>query len=250
MGHKVNPKIHRTQVIYSWDSKWFSKNAYAKYAEQDIKIREYVMKKYRDAHVDAISVERGPKNMTVTILAAKPGYIIGRGGQGLDELRKHIERKILQMGLKVKLNIREVRNPALSANVVAQTMAQDIEKRIPFRRVLKQTVDRVMKAGALGVKVRMSGRLNGVEISRAESLSAGKIPLITLRSDVDYAYVWAHTIYGKIGIKVWIYKGMVFGRKDKFSEEENPSNSKKRNGNKSRSRNDRPRGKRSEKPNK
>ncbi|MCB9798344.1 30S ribosomal protein S3 [Candidatus Nomurabacteria bacterium] len=229
MGHKVNPKIHRTQVIYSWDSKWFSKNAYAKYAEQDIKIREYVMKKFRDAHIDAISVERGPKNMTVTILAAKPGYIIGRGGQGLDDLRKHIERKLLQMSLKVKLNIREVRNPALSSSVVAQSMAQDIEKRIPFRRVMKQTVDRVMKAGALGVKIRMAGRLNGVEISRSESLAAGKIPLITLRSDVDYAYVWAHTMYGKIGIKVWIYKGMVFGRKDKFEEQESaPKSDNKR----------------------
>ncbi|PIR03557.1 MAG: 30S ribosomal protein S3 [Candidatus Magasanikbacteria bacterium CG11_big_fil_rev_8_21_14_0_20_39_34] len=219
MGHKVNPKIHRMQVIYSWDSKWFSKKDYAKFAQQDVQIRRYIKQKFKDAHIDAICVERGPKNMTVTILAAKPGFIIGRGGQGLETLRKDLERKFLQMSLKVKLNIKEVKNPSLSAAVIAQTVSSDIEKRIPFRRVMKQAIDRVMKAGAQGVKVCMSGCLNGVEISRSETLSAGKIPLITLRSDVDYGYVWAHTIYGKIGIKVWIYKGIVFGRKDPFTED-------------------------------
>jgi len=219
MGHKVHPKIHRTQVIYTWDSKWFSKNNYPKYAKQDIAIREFLMKKYKDAHIDSISVERGPKNLIVTIFAAKPGFIIGRGGQGLEDLRKDLERKFLQMSLKVKLNIKEVRSPALSAPVIAQTAASDIERRIPFRRIMKQSIDRVMKAGAKGVKIMMAGRLNGVEIARSEKISAGTVPLITLRSDVDYAFVEANTIYGKIGIKVWICHGEVFGRKDKFSED-------------------------------
>lgn len=219
MGHKVHPKIHRTQVIYSWDSKWFGKkNDYATFSEQDIRIREFLRKKFKDAHIDAISVERGPKNMTVTILAAKPGFIIGRGGQGLDMIRKHIERKFLKMQLKVRINVQELRQPALSSTVVARTMASDLERRIRFRRVMKQSIDRVMKAGAQGVKVMMSGRLNGVDIARKETLSAGKVPLITLRSDVEYAFDEAHTTYGKIGIKVWIYKGEVFGRKDRFAQ--------------------------------
>lgn len=226
MGHKVHPKIHRTQVIYSWDSKWFGKRNYATFAKQDVLIREYLEKKFKDAHIDAISVERSPKNMSVTVLAAKPGFIIGRAGKGLDDIRKHIERKFLQMSLRVKLNIRELRNPSLSAAVVAAGMVTDIEKRVRFRRVIKQNIDRVMKAGAKGVKVKMSGRLNGAEIARSETLSSGSIPLITLRSDVDYSLKEAQTIYGKIGVKVWIYRGEVFGRKDRFAEtEEKPKES-------------------------
>lgn len=218
MGHKVHPKIHRTQVIYTWDSKWFSKNNYAELAEQDIKIREYIETKHKDAHIDSIGVERGPKNVTVTIFAAKPGYIIGRGGQGLEVIRKHVEKKILKMKGRVKLNIQEVRQPALSAKVVATSIAEDIERRVAFRRVMKQTIERVMTAGGKGVKVSVSGRLNGAEIARRETLSEGKVPLITLRGDVDYANVEANTVYGVIGIKVWIYKGEVFGRKDQFTD--------------------------------
>lgn len=218
MGHKVHPKIHRMQVISSWDSRWFSLHNYPLFAKQDLDIRQYLMKKFKDANIDSISVERSPKNMTVTILAAKPGFIIGRSGQGLDAVRKHIETKILQMTLKVKLQVRELRSPALSAMVVAQTIAADTERRVPFRRLMKQTLERVMKAGGKGVKVKMSGRLNGVEIARTEQLATGKVPLITLRSDVDYASVTAHTLYGAIGIKVWIYQGEVFGRKDKFAD--------------------------------
>ena len=219
MGHKINPKIHRTQVIYTWDSRWFGKKNYARYSQQDIRIREFLMKKFKDAHIDAIGVERGPKNMTIMIYAAKPGLIIGRGGQGLEALRKEIERNFLQMSLKVKLNILEVASPALSAAIIAQTLASDIEKRLPFRRTMKQARDRVMKAGAQGVKICLAGRLNGVDIARTEKIASGKVPLITLRSDVDYAFVEANTTYGKIGIKVWVYHGEVFGRKDKFSQQ-------------------------------
>lgn len=218
MGHKVHPKIHRTPVTYKWDSRWFSKDGYAKNIKQDLAIREYIKEKCKSAHVDAISVEQSPKRVEVTILASKPGFIIGRNGQGLDEIRQHIEKKILKMQTKVKLNVKEVYSPALSAEVVAQTIAGDIERRIPFRRVMKQTIEKVMAAGAKGIKIRMAGRLNGAEIARAEVLSAGKVPLITLRSDVDYTAVRANTIYGVIGVKVWIYKGELFSPKDKFDQ--------------------------------
>lgn len=218
MGHKVHPKIYRTNVIYNWDSKWFSKKKYARFAEADLRIREYLRERFKDAHIDAIGIERAPNQMTITIFAAKPGFIIGRGGQGLDDVRKDIERKFLQMSLRVKLNIQEVASPALSATIVGQSMVEEIERRIPFRRVMKQAIERVRKAGAQGVKVHMAGRLNGVEIARSEMLASGKIPLITLRSDVDYALVEAQTLYGKIGVKVWIYHGEVFGRKDKFTD--------------------------------
>ncbi len=220
MGHKVHPKAHRMQVIYTWDSKWFGKKNYSRLTKQDINIREFLQKKFKDAHIDSIGIECGAKDMAINIFAAKPGFIIGRGGKGLEDLRKQIERKFLQMSLKVKLNIKEVRSPALSAQVVAQTLATEIERRIPFRRVMKQGIERVMKAGAKGVKIVMAGRLNGVEIARKEKLAAGTVPLITMRSDVDYALVEAQTIYGKIGIKVWICHGEIFGRKDKFTDVE------------------------------
>lgn len=239
MGHKVHPKIHRMQVIHTWDSRWFSKKNYPMFAKQDITIREYLMKTAKDAHIDSISIERGPKNMTITILAAKPGFIIGRSGQGLDAIRKHIERNILSFDMKVRINVKELRSPALSASVVAQTVASDLERRMPFRRVMKQSIERVMKAGAKGVKIMLAGRLNGVDIARTESLSDGKVPLITLRSDVEYQFVEAQTTYGKIGVKVWIYHGDVFGRKDKFNDEsivatrKQGGNNRRRGGNRS-----------------
>ena len=224
MGHKVHPKIHRIPTIYSWDSKWFAKGkSMPLFLEQEVGIRDFLTKKLKESLIDGISIERTPKDLTVYILAAKPGTIIGRGGQGLEDLRRHIERKIVQQKLKVKINILEVRNPALSAQIVSQNAAGDIEKRFPFRRVMKQLIERVMSAGAQGVKVCMSGRLNGVEIARTEKLSAGKMSLITLRSDVDYAISEAQTLYGKIGIKVWIYKGEAFSRRDKFAKKEEDS---------------------------
>ena len=206
------------QVIFTWDSRWFGRKNYARLTEQDVRVREFLMKKFKEAHIDSIGIERSLKHVTITIFAAKPGFIIGRGGQGLEDLRKQIERQFLQMKIKVKLNIQEVTSPALLASIVAQTIVSEIERRIPFRRVMKQTIERVMKAGAQGVKIAMAGRLNGVEIARREKLAAGKIPLITFRSNVDYAYVPAYTLFGKIGVKVWIYHGEVFGRKDKFAE--------------------------------
>jgi len=221
MGHKVHPKIHRTPFIFAWDSKWFAKkDQYPNFLEQEIKVRDFLAKKLKDAGIDAVSVERNPKEVTITILAAKPGVIIGRSGQGLEVVRKEIEKNILQFKTKVKLNIQAVHQPALSAQIVGQSIASEIERRIPFRRVMKQAIEKVMAAGAQGVKLTMSGRLNGVEIARREVMGSGKMSLITLRSDVDYAIVEANTIYGKIGVKVWIYKGEAFGRRDKFVKKE------------------------------
>jgi small subunit ribosomal protein S3 len=227
MGHKVHPKIHRIPFIFPWDSRWYAKREhYPKFLQQEIQIREFLEAKLKEANVDSISIERTPKDLTITILAGKPGVVIGRGGQGLELLRKDIEKKILQFKTKVKLNIQPVNQPALSATIVAQNAVAEIEKRIPFRRVMKQTIEKVMAAGAKGIKISMAGRLNGVEIARREKLAAGKMSLITLRSNVDYALAEAHTVYGKIGVKVWIYYGETFARKDKFEKKEQTEESK------------------------
>ena len=228
MGHKVHPKIHRIPFIFPWDSRWFAKREnLAKFLRQEIQIREFLEAKLKEANIDSISIERTPKDLTITILAGKPGVVIGRGGQGLETLRKDIERNILQFKTKVKLNIQPVNQPALSAAIVAQSAVADIEKRIPFRRVMKQSIEKVMAAGAKGIKMSMAGRLNGVEIARREKLAAGKMSLITLRSNVDYAIAEAHTMYGKIGVKVWIYYGESFGRKDKFEKKAETEETKK-----------------------
>ncbi len=221
MGHKVHPKIHRVPFVFPWDSRWFAKkDQLAQYLQQEIGIREFLEKKLKEAGIDSISIERTSKEVVITILAAKPGVVIGRGGAGLEDIRKEVEKKLLQFSTKVKLNIQPVNQPALSAAIVAQNAALDIEKRLPFRRVMKQAIEKIMSAGAKGVKIQMSGRLNGAEIARREKLASGKMSLITIRSDVDYALAEAHTMYGKIGIKVWIYNGEVFGRRDKFAKKE------------------------------
>ncbi|HLD60811.1 MAG TPA: 30S ribosomal protein S3 [Patescibacteria group bacterium] len=221
MGHKVHPTIYRIPYVFPWDSRWFAKkDQLTQFLKQEIAIREYLGKKIKEAGIDAISIERSPKEMAITILAAKPGVVIGRGGQGLEEIRKEIEKKYLQFKLKVKLNIQAVQQPALSAMIVAQNAVNDIERRLPFRRVMKGVLEKVMAAGAKGVKINMAGRLNGVEIARREKLAAGKMSLITMRSNVDYGFAEAHTLYGKIGVKVWIYHGETFGRKDKFEKKE------------------------------
>ncbi len=229
MGHKVHPKIYRTGILFPWASRWVSTTKYPQYLEQDVRVREFLNKKFKDAQIDSIFIERSPKNITVTIFAGKPGVIIGRGGSGLETLKKDIERKFLKMSIAVKLNVQEVRSPSLSATIVAQGLAKDIENRIPFRRTMKQTIERVMKAGAQGVKISMSGRLNGAEIARRETLSAGKIPLTTLRSNVDYVHHTARTIYGAIGIKVWIYLGESFVEVDKLATKNDTTKRPKKN---------------------
>lgn len=215
-------------ILFPWDSRWVSsRQNYAKNISEDVRIRAHISRKFKDAAIDSVIFERGAKNLTITIFAGKPGIIIGRGGQGLDGVRKEIERKFLKMALKVKLNIQEVAAPSLSARIVAESVVKDTEARMAYRRVIKQHIERVMKAGAQGVKIGMSGRLNGVEIARREKLSQGKIPLITMRSNVDYAYTIAHTMYGTIGVKVWIYKGESFSKVDKLSDSAEKDEKKK-----------------------
>ncbi|MBI5071742.1 30S ribosomal protein S3 [Candidatus Falkowbacteria bacterium] len=212
MGQKVHPKIFRTgeSQIYTWNSKWFSKKDYVARLRQDIDIREFLKKILKEAAVAKVEIERTANAVTVVIHSAKPGLIIGHAGTGIEDLRKKIKEKFLDKKTVLNVNVQEVQNPSMAAEVVLQAMISDIEKRIPFRRVLKQTVSRVERAGAKGVKVVASGRLDGAEIAREETLSWGKIPLHTLRADIDYAGGAAFTIYGAVGLKVWIYKGEVF----------------------------------------
>jgi small subunit ribosomal protein S3 len=212
MGQKVHPKIFRTgqSQIYTWDSKWFAKKDYASRLRQDVLIRDFLKKTLREAAVAKIEIERTANALTIIIHSAKPGVIIGHAGAGIEELKKKIKAKFLDKKTALSLNVQEVQNPSLSAEVVLQSMIADIEKRVPFRRVMKQTISRVERAGAKGVKVIVSGRLDGAEIARDEMLTRGKIPLHTFRADIDYASGAAFTIYGAIGIKLWIYRGEVF----------------------------------------
>jgi len=225
MGQKVHPKVFRLGELYSWDSKWFSKRDYAKFLQQDILIKKFLKKELREAAVAQIDIERSGTTVTVIIHSAKPGIIIGRGGQGVEELKKKIKAKFLDKKVNLNVNIKEITDPNSSAELVAQSMIFDLEKRMPYRRVMKQAISRVEKTNAKGIKVIVAGRLNGAEIARSETLTSGNLPLHTLRADIDYSRGIAHTTYGTIGVKVWIYKGEVF-RKDK--EKNNGSNSNKK----------------------
>ncbi len=210
MGHKVHPKVFRVGVIYGWDSKWFSKRDFAKFLQQDLEIKKFIKKELKEASVAKIEIERSNAAVTVVIHSGKPGVIIGRGGQGVEELKKKIKAKFLDKKTNLNINIQEVGNPSLSAELIVQSMVADLEKRIPFRRVMKQAIQRTEKADIKGIKVVVGGRLNGAEIARTEKLTAGKLPLHTLRADIDYARGVARTTYGALGVKVWLYKGEVF----------------------------------------
>ncbi|MDP2830527.1 MAG: 30S ribosomal protein S3 [bacterium] len=222
MGQKVNPKIFRLGIIRTWDSKWFSdvKKDYITNFMQDVKVRKFLMHELREAGVDRVEIERSANKISVNIFAAKPGLIIGRGGSGVDDFKKKIHNKFLKkrrLG-EINLNITEADRPNLSAQILVQSMILDLEKRIPFRRVMKQAMSRAERAGALGIKVIVKGRLNGAEIARSEMLTTGKVPLHTLRADISYARGAAKTIYGAIGVKVWIYRGEVFEKEEKKGE--------------------------------
>ena len=212
MGHKVNPKAFRLSTIYRWDSKWFvPRRRYIQALKEDVELRDFIERTLKDASVDKVTIDRNANNINVTIFSAKPGFIIGRAGAGIEELKVKIAKKFYRgKRVVVNINIQEVSKPSLSSKIVAQQVAQEIEKRLPFRRSLKMAIERVMKAGAKGVKVTVSGRLNGSEIARSETISQGSIPLHNLRADIDFARVPARTIYGAIGVKVWIYRGEVF----------------------------------------
>ncbi|MFH1145752.1 MAG: 30S ribosomal protein S3, partial [bacterium] len=209
-GHKVHPKSFRLPVKRDWASRWFSKDNYPKLLRQDVELRKLIQAIWKEAGVESVEIERGTSQMAVNVTIAKPGVAIGRGGQGADELKKKIAETVGLPIKQVALNVKEVVNIGASAQLAMQQMALEIEKRLPFRRVMKTSIERIMKAGALGVRVVISGRLNGAEIARTETLAQGKVPLHTLRADIDYARGAAFTTYGAIGIKVWVYKGEVF----------------------------------------
>jgi len=214
MGQKVNPKAFRLGVVTDWNSKWFSKKNYDVQLREDITIRKFLEKELRQAAIDSIIIERTAANLNVNIFTGKPGVIIGRGGTGAEELKKKIKKQFFaSKKVSINLNIKEVSKPALSARIVMMDIIFDLEKRVPFRRAVKGAIGRVERAGAKGVKVIVGGRLNGAEIARSENFSSGSIPLHTLRADIDYCRGAAHTIYGAIGVKVWIYKGEVLPEK-------------------------------------
>lgn len=215
MGKKVNPKIFRVGVTRTWPSRWYKAGEkYIRSIEQDVKVRRFLVKELREAGVDEVVIKRNADKIEINIHTAKPGLIIGRGGTGIDDLKKKIHSNFLKNFKPgdIKLNVMEVSRPNLSAQIVLQSMAIEIEKRMPFKRVMKQAMSRIERAGALGAKVSVSGRLNGAEIARCEKISTGKIPLQTLRADIDYARGVANTTYGAIGLKVWIYKGYKFDK--------------------------------------
>lgn len=223
MGQKVHPKIFRLNINKTWDSKWFAgKQDFASYLKQDVGIRKFIFTKLKDAGVARVEIERAANAVTVNVFAAKPGIVIGRGGQGAEDLKKQVHNNFLKDAFSRKRNIKslninilEVERAGLESALIAQSVAADLEKRIPFRRAVKQAIGRAEKAGAKGIKVIVSGRLNGAEIARRETFFSGKIPLHTLRADIDYSRIAAQTIYGKIGVKVWIYRGEVFEKKEK-----------------------------------
>jgi small subunit ribosomal protein S3 len=222
MGKKVNPKILRMGITKTWPSLWFERgDKYVKNIKQDIGIRKYMIREFREAGIDQTEIVRSINKIEINVTTAKPGLIIGRGGNGVEDLKKKIHDKFLKdfrLG-EINLNIKEANRSSLSAQITVQSMILEIEKRMPFRKVMKQTLGRIERAGALGAKIVISGRLNGAEIARTEKLVWGKVPLQTLRADIDYARGAAHTTYGAIGIKVWIYKGEVF-EKDKNAKGE------------------------------
>jgi small subunit ribosomal protein S3 len=204
MGHKVHPIGFRIGVIRDWQAKWYADKHYGEFLQEDLKLRKGIMDRYGEAGVSTVEIERQANRVSMTIHTARPGIVIGRGGQRVDETRAYLERLI---GKKVQLNIQEIQRPELDAYLVAKTIAEQIERRVAFRRAMKQATLRTMQAGAKGVRVNCSGRLGGAEIARRLMMHEGQVPLHTLRADIDYGFVEAKTPMGRIGVKVWIYKG-------------------------------------------
>ena len=229
MGHKVNPKIFRIGLSENWTSRWFANGLnYPKYLEEDTKIRAYLSNKLKESGLQKIEIERTPDSINITIYSSKPGIIIGRGGTGVEEHKTYIQKKIVKdKKIKINTNIKEVSKPQLSAPIMAQNIASELERRIPYRRSMKRNIESIMKAGAKGVKIICSGRLGGVDIARQETLTQGKIPLHTLRANIDYGTATANTTYGATGVKVWIYKGEIFDNVNTTTNSENNKKEKK-----------------------
>jgi len=211
MGKKINPTIFRLKNVRNWNSRWFAGPAdYRKFLKQDVKVKQFLRKKLRESYLADIEIERSANEIKIFLHSARPGVIIGKGGVGIDELKKELKRKFFNEKDVLNINIKEVSQPNLNAALIAQGIAFDLERRMPYRRAVKQGISKVERAGAKGVKVIVAGRLNGAEISRSEKFVSGKLPLHTIRADIDYAFEQAYTTYGIIGIKVWIFKGEKF----------------------------------------
>ena len=206
MGQKVNPHGIRLGIVKTWDAKWYADKDYAANLHEDIKIRAFLKDSLKIAGVSKIETERSKNRLKLTIHTAKPGMVIGRGGSGIEQIKEGLKKYTEK---HVDINIAEIKQPDMDATLVAENIAQQLERRIAFRRAMKQAVGRTMRLGAKGIKIACSGRLGGAEIARKESYREGSIPLHTLRADIDYGTAEAHTTYGRIGIKVWIFKGEV-----------------------------------------
>lgn len=215
MGHKINPKLLRIGITHDWDSKWYAnKQSFKKLFHQDLEIEKVLKTKVEQEGVAKVEILRTQGKVIINIYTAKPGLIIGRGGESIEKLKEELSKRFKE---NFAINIKEVKKPMLEARIVADSIARQIEKRISYRRAAKMSIEKIIESGALGAKIYAGGRLNGVEISRGEFFSRGSVPLHTLRADIDYYCAAASTTYGKIGVKVWIYKGQVF-KKDLMSK--------------------------------
>jgi small subunit ribosomal protein S3 len=219
MGHKVHPTGFRLGVIRDWDAKWYADKHYADFLMEDVRLRKAIQDRYPEAGVARVEIERQANRIQLTIHTARPGIVIGRGGQRVDETRGLLEKLI---GKKVQLNIQEVQQPELDAHLVARSVAEQMERRVAFRRAMKQVMLRTMQAGAKGMRVTCGGRLGGAEIARRLTMHEGQVPLHTLRADIDYGFIEAKTTMGRIGVKVWIYKGDILPELKKEEAEAAP----------------------------
>jgi len=206
VGQKIHPLGMRVGIIRDWDAKWFAEKDYAAFLHEDLRIRKYIEKNLSEASVSKIEIERAANRVNVSIHTAKPGMVIGKGGSEVEKTRKELNNLT---GKKVHINIVEIKKPDLDAKLVAEGIAKQLENRVAFRRAQKQAIQRTMRAGAKGIKTMVSGRLNGADIARSETHAEGTVPLHTLRADIDYSWEEANTTYGKLGIKVWIYRGEI-----------------------------------------
>ena len=212
MGQKINPTGFRLAISRNWSSRWYASNRdFAGMLAEDIKVREYLKAKLKNASVSRVLIERPAKNARITIFSARPGVVIGKKGEDIENLKRELSK---QLGVPVAVNIEEVRKPEIDAKLIADSITQQLEKRIMFRRAMKRAMQNAMRLGALGIKIMSSGRLNGIEIARCEWYREGRVPLHTLRADIDYGTSEAKTTYGVIGVKVWVYKGDTLGRND------------------------------------
>ncbi|MBP1545791.1 MAG: 30S ribosomal protein S3 [Oscillospiraceae bacterium] len=249
MGQKVNPHGLRVGVIKDWDSRWFANKAtFGDTLVEDYNVRNFIKKSLKDAGVPKVEIERFAGKVRIHVYCAKPGIVIGRGGENIEKLRQSVEK---MMGKSVYINIVEVKQPDLDSTLVAENIAAQLENRVSYRRAMKQAIGRAMKLGAKGIKVRVGGRLAGAEIARSETYHEGTIPLQTIRADIDYGFAEAHTTYGRLGIKVWIYKGEILkgeasaARVNKAPAEK-PERKRRNNDNRRREGGNRPRANKSE----